>query len=674
MSVENKNCAALDLCLFKTLPCTHTHICPACHLTVHAICGEICEEATIQFHTTCFKCFAMYGVAFKDPEAFHAYQLLIKEPGHELAPHGAEDAAPDMLGDDMDIPVDDTIRMLLGGGGVGEATAGHANTVNRRPLEIDMYKIGLKDSATLKIDKAKKRRDFIKGLTLAQCTIEQDGDSSQLISIGAVPLSKLLLNDLMLFCATHKISGYRQKKKEEVALLIAAKIASDNIYASIGRLGMTMERDNAGGGGRGKQRSSAAYRSKQVRPKAVTKTGSYFRAISLWFSSQNRHLVLATGKKMNRAELDVGGYRHKSIWDNLADQYNKNTGLSTGEQQDGDDNSYLDVIQAPHPLYGSENPEDFDQLDGQDLAQFIRWITNQYYVVHKSVSGDHARFEDRVGEKAYLLYFHNMISATGAENIESLMKAQLTKDVFAESNIDGSVVVNELDTPTTAAEPKRPRRTYNKLGPPPSSSAKERTDEAILKYINSSLMENSSDQDSRSTRSMSRIASRTSSTGTSAKDEYIREKKRIAVRVDDVAMAREVSDSVDLSLQKWKATLKDLQEMEADGIPTNHPIFTATKATADLHESAFNAYLARAKVQQDELIAPRVLNLARDTAGLLPSAVAVRSPASNDYHTPASSRMTSSILDISNCSTSFRSSNDDDEEEEELPTTASTTS
>ena len=112
-------------------------------------------------------------------------------------------------------------------------------------------------------------------------------------------------------------------------------------------------------------------------------------------------------------------------------QYNKNTGKLTGVLQDGEDNSYLDVIQAPHPLYGSENPEDFDQLDGQDLAQFIRWITNQYYVVHKSVSGDHARFEDRVGEKAYLLYFHNMISATGAENIESLMKAQLTKDVFA---------------------------------------------------------------------------------------------------------------------------------------------------------------------------------------------------------------------------------------------------
>jgi hypothetical protein len=146
-------------------------------------------------------------------------------------------------------------------------------------------------------------------------------------------------------------------------------------------------------------------------------------------------LVLLTGKKMNRSELDVGGYRHKTIWDNLAEQYNTNTDVPEGG--DAEENAYLDVIQSPHPLYNSESPKDFDQLAGEDVAQFIRWITHQYYVVYKSVSGDHARFEDRVGEKGYLLYFHNMIAATGAENLESLMKAQLSQDVFAESSIKG---------------------------------------------------------------------------------------------------------------------------------------------------------------------------------------------------------------------------------------------
>ena len=182
-----------------------------------------------------------------------------------------------------------------------------------------------------------------------------------LISIAGIPLSKLLLNDLMLFCSTHKISGYHQKKKDEVSLRIAARVASDKIHASIGRLGMTRNAnwsDTTEVAIYATAKKQRSYRSKLVRPKAVTKTDSYFRAILLWFSSQNRHLVLLTGKKMNRTELDVGGYRHKMIWDNLAEQFNKNTGVPI----DGDaaENAYLDVIQSPYHLYNSENPEDFD--------------------------------------------------------------------------------------------------------------------------------------------------------------------------------------------------------------------------------------------------------------------------------------------------------------------------
>jgi hypothetical protein len=48
---------------------------------------------------------------------------------------------------------------------------------------------------------------------------------------------------------------------------------------------------------------------------------------------------------------NVGGYCHKSIWDNFADQFNNNAGVSSGEEgQNAEDNAYLDVIQAPHLL------------------------------------------------------------------------------------------------------------------------------------------------------------------------------------------------------------------------------------------------------------------------------------------------------------------------------------
>ena len=363
---------------------------------------------------------------------------------------------------------------------------------------------------------------------------------------------------------------------------------------------------------------------------------------------------------MNRAELDVGGYCHKSIWDNFSDQYNKNTGASTGEEgQNAEDNSYLDVIQAPHLLYRGENPEDFDQLDGQDLAQFIRWITNQYYVVHKSVSGDHARFEDRVGEKAYLLYFHNMISSTGAENMESFMKAELRSDVFAESSIDGSIAIadrdeEDIEDVTTASQKRHTNKRTRRLGGPPSSGAKEQTNEAILKFINQQLLEDKNDASEKETPSAAGAVT------SSAKEEYIREKKRIAVRADDVAMAREVSDAVDLSLQKWKAALKDLQDMKAGGIPANHPIFIATKATADLHESAFNTCLAKAtKRQQEEELAVsgvQVLSAMGDA-----TSVTHATPAFSNivvYHTPPA-RSTGDLLIRSQ---SWSSDDDNDEE------------
>jgi hypothetical protein len=202
--------------------------------------------------------------------------------------------------------------------------------------------------------------------------------------------------------------------------------------------------------------------------------------------------VLATGKKMNRAELDVGCHRHKPIWDNLADQYNNNAGILVEIIIDGNngDNSYLDFIQTPHMPYDLENPEDFDILDGQDVAQFIRWITHQYYVIHKSVSGDHARFEVRVGSKSYSLYFHNMVTAMGAENIESLMKAELSQDAFAESSVPGlpSTTAQLQETMYGVHTPRAKQLKHKKALR--TSNTKEETDKAILRYPSTSEQNN----------------------------------------------------------------------------------------------------------------------------------------------------------------------------------------
>ena len=562
MAVDNNSvnwCAAKELCICKVAAATTRHLCPVCQGCVHAICGEICEDASILYHTTCHMCFSRYKRTFESPDSFR----------HFIAAAGEDDLQEDKNDEE-------------------EEQLGASTSIDEEVDEV--AQVSHMDSAIMRAHKVKKRRELIKKLTLAQCEIENSTAVNgahyvKLVSVGGIPLTKLLLSDLQLFCATQKISGYRQKKKEDISQLIAARVASDKIYASIGRLGMThpighsSEESTGATGGVTKPQN---YRSKMVRPKAVTKTGSYFRVINLWFSAQNRHLVLLTGKKMNKAELDVGGYRHKAIWDNLAAQYNKNTGMAAWVHGD---NAYLDVIQTPHMLYDLENPEDFDNLEGRDVAQFVRYITHQYYVTYKSVSGDHARFEDRVGEKSYLLYFHNMITATGAENLESLMKAELSADVFSESSVPGICADTEIAVTPTAKK----NRMKKKTGPP--SSTKEQTDNAILRYISRTEQQDSTGGSITSSRSAF-------STASTAKDDYIREKKRMAVEVFDIAMEKEITDAVDTSLKKWKASLSELRELKEDGSTrTDDPFFIATKAAADLHESTFHSCLARANAR-----------------------------------------------------------------------------
>lgn len=156
------------------------------------MCGEICEEVSIQCHTTCFKCFAKYGMTFKDPEAFHDAYTKFSSEGHldpKQEPHA--DATPDCMVGEVDhtsMPATAPVELLR----IAAAST----------PKIYMYKVGL------------TCRDFSKALTLLLCTIEKDAsdrDLSQFVSITAVPLSTLSLNGLMLFCSTHEISGYRQK-------------------------------------------------------------------------------------------------------------------------------------------------------------------------------------------------------------------------------------------------------------------------------------------------------------------------------------------------------------------------------------------------------------------------------------------------------------------------------
>ena len=42
-------------------------MCPGCGLSIHALCGHLNKDASIQYKTTCLFCYEKYGMALRDP-------------------------------------------------------------------------------------------------------------------------------------------------------------------------------------------------------------------------------------------------------------------------------------------------------------------------------------------------------------------------------------------------------------------------------------------------------------------------------------------------------------------------------------------------------------------------------------------------------------------------------
>jgi hypothetical protein len=93
---------------------------------------------------------------------------------------------------------------------------------------------------------------------------------------------------------------------------------------------------------------------------------------------------------MNWTEFNVGGYCHKAIWDNPAEQIYKRMGVP----EDGDAEEMHAWMQFSNWL--------LHHLDSsktlRDDTQFIVYSLHQCYIAHKLVSGNHTKIQDRVVE------------------------------------------------------------------------------------------------------------------------------------------------------------------------------------------------------------------------------------------------------------------------------------
>ena len=144
MAVDNNSvnwCAAKELCICKAAAATTRHLCPVRQGCVHAICGKICEDESILYHTTVMKVFFLVTRGpFESPESFRRRFITV--------------ARKDYLQDDNDEE-----------GQVGASTSIDA--------EVDeVAQVSHMNSAIMRAHKVKKRHEFIKKLMLAQVSNE----------------------------------------------------------------------------------------------------------------------------------------------------------------------------------------------------------------------------------------------------------------------------------------------------------------------------------------------------------------------------------------------------------------------------------------------------------------------------------------------------------------------
>jgi hypothetical protein len=225
------------------------------------------------------------------------------------------------------------------------------------------------------------------------------------------------------------------------------------------------------------------------------------------------------------------------------------------------------------------------------------------------------------------------------------MKVELSRDVLSESSVPGLPATTAQLQETIHGFHTPRAKQIKQTGALRTSNTKEVTDNAILRYISTSER-NTTESD---------IASASS---TAAKDEYIREKKRMAVEAFDVTMVASMSDAVDNSLKKWRVALQELSSLATDTeFGVNHPIYIATEATVKLYEANFHTLLAQAnRVQLN-----RVDNVAEQ---LKTSSSSIASNAAGVAENESLAMPPVVLLDMDTIEEDFREDSDNDDEEE----------
>jgi hypothetical protein len=139
----------------------------------------------------------------------------------------------------------------------------------------------------------------------------------------------------------------------------------------------------------------------------VTQEGTYYRAINVYFDELHRADVSRHGEPPSMRDLDTRQFLNKEVFDNLLHTYLE---MSIAADHIGliafSDNPYLQamgVVDGAVPFAAK-----FDVLTSEEFKDTMAYINHWYQHAHRNskMSGSHGNFEDFVGDKPFVYYYH----------------------------------------------------------------------------------------------------------------------------------------------------------------------------------------------------------------------------------------------------------------------------
>jgi hypothetical protein len=363
-------------------------------------------------------------------------------------------------------------------------------------------------------------------------TVVLTAASNDIVSINGLHKDKLTMKHLRRFCVIHRISGYKNKKRDETIQLIVLRMRSqaiekllypddgdppadknddhpyndadsdvvdtavvpqyqhdtssdeeDHLSTSssvVPQVTAVLQPEASSPTTRAMARAAQMQqeavkktkkkKSKSTPPSSITQEGSYYRAINVYFDEMHRVDVSRLGEPPSMGTLDARQFRNKDVFDKLLKSY-----LAMSIASDHihliafADNPYLQamgVVSGDVP-FASE----FDVLTSEELKDVMEYINHWYQHAHRNSkkSGNHGNFEDFVGDKPYIYYYHLWLQEI--PHLFALAVPTLPVNVVRESCAPSSIVDEPVSSGSSNPAARRQRKNSQNATVPPESTA-----------------------------------------------------------------------------------------------------------------------------------------------------------------------------------------------------------